>query len=255
MEEFKMELIQADNLSIKYPNSDVPVIVNTSFNVAENEIFVLVGPSGCGKSTILQAIAGFISSDGVLKMNGETITGPDWQRGVVFQNSSLYPWLTVKDNVGFGLKVRKFPQKKIDSRVRYLLDLIGLSDQSQTKTFELSGGMRQRVAIARVLANNSPLLLMDEPFGALDAFTRAKMQGLILDIWRKEKTSIFMITHDLNEAIRCGNRIAIMNSHDKRIVKIMDNPFQDTDLEEISDFELERKIDGFRKDILKIINQ
>lgn len=250
-----MNLVTAKDLSIKYPHADEPVIVDTDFTIAKNEIFVLVGPSGCGKSTILQALAGFIQASGELTMNGEQITSPDWQRGVVFQNSSLYPWFTVKDNVGFGLKARKFSQPEIDQRVSYLLDLIGLSDQSETKTFELSGGMRQRVAIARVLANQSPLLLMDEPFGALDAFTRAKMQQLILDIWQRENTSIFMITHDLNEAIRCGNRIAIMNAHDKKIVEIKDNPFQNTDLEELDDFELERKIDRFRKSILEVINQ
>ena len=250
-----MELVKALDLSIKYPHSDEPVIEKTNFTIAQNEIFVLVGPSGCGKSTILQALAGFIKAEGTLTMNGEPITSPDWQRGVVFQNSSLYPWFTVKDNVGFGLKARKFTQTEINQRVAYLLDLIGLSDQSNTKTFELSGGMRQRVAIARVLANKSPLLLMDEPFGALDAFTRAKMQQLILDIWQKENTSIFMITHDLNEAIRCGNRIAIMNAHDKKIVQIKDNPFQNTDLSQLDDFELERKIDVYRKSILEIINQ
>ncbi|MFH5811347.1 ABC transporter ATP-binding protein [Companilactobacillus sp. FL22-1] len=250
-----MELVKALDLSIKYPHSDEPVIEKTNFTIAQNEIFVLVGPSGCGKSTILQALAGFIKAQGTLTMNGEPITSPDWQRGVVFQNSSLYPWFTVKDNVGFGLKARKFSQTEINQRVAYLLDLIGLSDQSNTKTFELSGGMRQRVAIARVLANKSPLLLMDEPFGALDAFTRAKMQQLILDIWQKENTSIFMITHDLNEAIRCGNRIAIMNAHDKKIVQIKDNPFQNTDLSQLDDFELERKIDVYRKSILEIINQ
>lgn len=250
-----MELVKAENLSIKYPNATTPVIENTNFTIDQNEIFVLVGPSGCGKSTILQALAGFIQADGILTMNGQKITSPDWQRGVVFQNSSLYPWFTVKENVAFGLKARKFSQDKIDQRVAYLLDLIGLSDQSNTKTFELSGGMRQRVAIARVLANKSPLLLMDEPFGALDAFTRSRMQQLILNVWQREKTSIFMITHDLNEAIRCGNRIAIMNAHDKKIVEIKDNPFQNTDLEELDDFEIERKVDRYRKSILEIINQ
>ncbi|KRO00053.1 ABC transporter ATP-binding protein [Companilactobacillus kimchiensis] len=250
-----MELVRAENLSIKYPNSDETVIKDTNFTIADNEIFVLVGPSGCGKSTILQALAGFIQADGLLTMNNETITGPDWRRGVVFQNSSLYPWFTVKENVGFGLKARKFSSVEIDQRVKYLLDLIGLSNQNNMKTFELSGGMRQRVAIARVLANKSPLLLMDEPFGALDAFTRAKMQKLILDIWQQEKTSIFMITHDLNEAIRCGNKIAIMNAHDKKITKIQDNPFQNINLEELNDFELEKKIDNYRKDILKLINK
>ncbi|AUI71220.1 ATP-binding cassette domain-containing protein [Companilactobacillus alimentarius] len=250
-----MELIKAKNLTIKYPQSNDTVINNANFMINKNEIFVLVGPSGCGKSTILKALAGFIPIDGTLEMNGHRIVGPDWQRGVVFQDSSLYPWFKVKDNVGFGLKARKFSQDEIDRRVSYLLDLIGLSDQSNTKTFELSGGMKQRVAIARVLANKSPLLLMDEPFGALDTFTRTKMQRLILDIWHKEETSIFMITHDLNEAIRCGNRIAIMNSHDKRIIQVINNPFQNINLEEVEDFNLERKIDSFRKNILKIINQ
>ncbi|ATO46589.1 hypothetical protein C5L30_001021 [Companilactobacillus farciminis] len=250
-----MALIKADHLNIKYKKSDESVIVDTNFSIEKNEIFVLVGPSGCGKSTILQALAGFIPASGTLTMNDQPITSPDWQRGVVFQNSSLYPWLKVKDNVGFGLKSRNFTKEQISQRVAYLLDLIGLSDQADAKTFELSGGMRQRVAIARVLANKSPLLLMDEPFGALDAFTRAKMQQLILDIWHKEDTSIFMITHDLNEAIRCGNRIAIMNSHDKRIVEILDNPFQNIDIETLDDFDVERKIDSFRKQILEVINQ
>lgn len=249
-----MELIKAENLSIKYPNFTVPVIENTNFTIGQNEIFVLVGPSGCGKSTILQALAGFIQVNGILTMNGKKITSPDWQRGVVFQNSSLYPWFTVGENIAFGLKARKFSQDKINQRVNYLLDLIELSNQKNTKIFELSGGMKQRVAIARVLANKSPLLLMDEPFGALDAFTRSKMQQLILNVWEREKTSIFMITHDLNEAIRCGNRIAIMNARDKKIVQIRDNPFQNINPAELDNFELEKKIDRYRKSILEVIN-
>ncbi|WP_164507131.1 ABC transporter ATP-binding protein [Companilactobacillus furfuricola] len=247
-------LIKANNLSIKYPNTTEKIIDKTNFEIQDNEIFVLVGPSGCGKSTILQAVAGFIPADGELLMDGEKITEPDWNRGVVFQNSSLYPWLTVEKNIGFGLKARGFSKEKIQKRVSYLLDIIGLSEQRNTKTFELSGGMKQRVAIARVLANKSELLLMDEPFGALDAFTRFKMQKLILDIWAKEKTSILMITHDLNEAIRCSNKIAVMNSHDKKIVEIFNNQFQGIDAENIEDFEIEKKVDTFRSQILSLIN-
>lgn len=247
-------LIKANDLSIKYPNTTENVIDKTDFEIRDNEIFVLVGPSGCGKSTILQAVAGFIPADGDLSMSGQKITEPDWNRGVVFQNSSLYPWFTVEKNIGFGLKARGFSPEKIHQRVDYLLDIIGLSEQRKSKTFELSGGMKQRVAIARVLANKSELLLMDEPFGALDAFTRFRMQQLILDIWQKEKTSIFMITHDLNEAIRCGSRIAVMNNHDKKIIQTFSNQFQGIDVENIDDFDIEKKIDKFRSQILNLIN-
>ncbi len=187
-------------------------------------------------------------------MAGDAIAGSNWQRGVVFQNASLYPWLTVADNIGFGLKVRGFSRDAIQKRVTDLLETVGLSGQGEKKTFELSGGMRQRVAIARVLANEPPLMLMDEPFGALDAFTRARMQQLVLDIWKRRDTTVFLITHDLNEAIRCATHIAVMTASSHQITQIVPNPYQGCDPETVADPTLEQQIDTFRRDLLKAID-
>ncbi|WP_125768096.1 ABC transporter ATP-binding protein [Lapidilactobacillus wuchangensis] len=248
-------LVTATQLSLRYATTADPIVAATDFTIEQQEILALVGPSGCGKSTILKAIAGFIPHTGELQMATREITAPGSDRGVVFQNASLYPWLNVAQNVAFGLRAASQPVAKIDQRVQQLLQLIDLQAQAQRPIFALSGGMRQRVAIARALAPQPPLLLLDEPFGALDAFTRQKMQQLILDIWRREQVSMLLITHDLTEALRCGSRIAVMSKQAHKIVKIYDNPCQGMTADELASPLIEPAAMQLRHEILQVINE
>ena len=178
------ELVRLEQISLTY-NSDnsVEALSEIDLTINEGEFVCVLGPSGCGKSTLLKIIAGFIKpTQGKSLMSGQEITGPDWHRGVIFQQPQLYPWLSVEDNVQFGLKMRKIPEPKRREIARTFLEKVGLLEFRKHKPYELSGGMKQRVAIARVLANDSKALLMDEPFGALDALTREQMQSLLRNI-------------------------------------------------------------------------
>jgi len=194
--------------------------------VREGEIFCLLGPSGCGKTTLLNLIAGFEQpSGGKLEVFGKSVSGPSPERGVVFQSElALFSWLTVEENVEFGLKVRHIPAAERQRTVKHNLDLVGLTDYRKRFPHELSGGMKQRVQIARVLANDPHVLLLDEPFAALDAQTRRHMQRELETIWsRTGKTAVF-ITHDIGESVILGDRVAVMTrgpaSRIKRIVEI-----------------------------------
>ncbi|KKH69380.1 ABC transporter ATP-binding protein, partial [Methanosarcina mazei] len=165
-------------------------------------------PSGCGKSTLLKIIAGYLKPTvGLCLMHGEPITGPDWHRGVVFQSPTLYPWMNVRKNVEYGPRMRGLPPKDIKCIGSHFLEQVDLIDYSDKATFELSGGMKQRVSLARALANEPEVILMDEPFGALDALTRVNMQTLIRNIWQNNNSTIFMITHDIDEALSLGTRV------------------------------------------------
>lgn len=191
------------------------------------EFFVLLGPSGCGKSTLLNMIAGFVSkSGGNLKVDNVEIDRPGRDRAVVFQqaDSSLFPWLTVRENVEFGLRMKKTPKaerKQISDR---FIQLVGLSGHEKKFPKELSGGMKQRVQLARVLANDPAILLMDEPFGALDAMTRRTMQKELVNIWRETHKTVIFVTHDIQEALLLGERIGIMSvGPSSNITDIYDN--------------------------------
>ncbi|MGM9926899.1 MAG: ABC transporter ATP-binding protein [Bacillus sp. (in: firmicutes)] len=187
----------------------------------KNEEFVtILGPSGCGKSTILRILAGLEDATaGSVKVGGEEVTGPSVNRGMVFQSYTLFPWLSVRDNIEFGLKLKGVkPKKRKEISDRYL-ELVGLEKFANSYGKELSGGMKQRVAIARSLANNPEVLLMDEPFGALDAQTKQSMQELLLNIWKREKTTIVFITHDIDEAIFLSQRIYVMQARPGKIIE------------------------------------
>jgi taurine transport system ATP-binding protein len=160
-------------------------------------------------------------------MQGKEVDGPDWHRGVVFQSPTLYPWMTVNENVEFGPKMRDLPKAEIKEIRRYFLNEVNLSGFGENYTFELSGGMKQRVAIARVLANYPQVVLMDEPFGALDALTRENMQNLIRNIWEENNTTIFFITHDVDEALLLANRVVVMSKQPGEIIKIFNVDFTD----------------------------
>ena len=189
----------------------VVALQDISLEVPRGQFVCLLGPSGCGKSTLLNAIAGFAApSGGRILADGAPVTGPGPQRGMVFQEYALFPWMTVEQNVGFGLQIKGMERPRIAMRVAGLLKLLSLEDFARRYPKDLSGGMRQRVAIARVLALDSPIMLMDEPFGALDALTRRNLQDELLRIWAELKKTIIFVTHSIEEAIYLADRIVVM---------------------------------------------
>jgi NitT/TauT family transport system ATP-binding protein len=191
--------------------TDVVALENIDLQIPAGQFVCLLGPSGCGKSTLLNAIAGFSPpSSGSILVQGAEVTDPGPDRGMVFQEYALFPWMTVAKNIGFGLEIKGLKQAEIDRVVGGLLDKLGLADFRNRYPKDLSGGMRQRVAIARVLALDSPILLMDEPFGALDALTRRTLQDELLRIWAELKKTIIFVTHSIEEAIYLADRIVVM---------------------------------------------
>jgi NitT/TauT family transport system ATP-binding protein len=184
---------------------------NIALEIPRGQFVCLLGPSGCGKSTLLNAIAGFAPpTGGRVVADGAPVTGPGPERGMVFQEYALFPWMTVEQNVGFGLEIKGQPRAQIAARVAELLRLLSLEDFGKRYPKDLSGGMRQRVAIARVLALDSPIMLMDEPFGALDALTRRNLQDELLRIWAELKKTVIFVTHSIEEAIYLADRIVVM---------------------------------------------
>lgn len=187
------------------------VISHFNLEVHEGEFLVLVGPSGCGKTTLLSIMAGIIKpSSGLVKMSGAEVNDLNWKREIVFQSPTLYPWYDVFGNISYGPRVRGIDKEIIKGKVQNIVELVGLEDYLHAKVYELSGGMKQRVALARVLINEPDIILMDEPFGALDAFTRSKMQILVRDLWRKTNSTVVLITHDVDEALELASRIIVL---------------------------------------------
>ena len=190
---------------------DVVALENIDLDIPDGQFVCLLGPSGCGKSTLLNAVAGFsLPSTGSIEAGGVPVTGPGPDRGMVFQEYALFPWMTVEQNVAFGLDIKGMPKAESATRVMALLDTLGLKDFRSRFPKDLSGGMRQRVAIARILALDSPIMLMDEPFGALDALTRRNLQDELLRIWADLKKTIVFVTHSIEEAIYLADRIVVM---------------------------------------------
>lgn len=196
-----------------YAGSHVNAVQDVSLEVPEGEFVSLVGPSGCGKSTILNLIAGFIpSSSGEILLDGRMVKGPGPDRGVVFQSFALFPWKTVLDNVAFGLKMRGMRKEERDRKAREYLELVGLSHAADRYPNELSGGMQQRVGVARALANDPDVLLMDEPFASVDAQTRMTLQEELTRIWQERRPTIIFITHDVSEAVFLANRVVVLSN-------------------------------------------
>ncbi len=186
--------------------------------VEANDFLTILGPSGCGKSTLLRIVAGLDRpSEGAVFLDGRPIRGPGPDRGMVFQSYTLFPWLTVEQNVAFGLRERGLPARERDAITRDYLDRVGLSGFARHLPRHLSGGMQQRVAIARALANDPAILLLDEPFGALDNQTRALMQELLLGIWERDRKTVLFVTHDIEEAVFLGSRVVVMSARPGRI--------------------------------------
>jgi NitT/TauT family transport system ATP-binding protein len=231
--------------------SAVQALHDINLTLDDGEFVSVVGASGCGKSTLLRIVAGLeTASAGQLTLDNEPLHGPDHDRGMVFQQYTLYPWLSAMENVEFGL--RHLPKRQRTDVARRFLDVVGLSDFARSYPLQLSGGMQQRVAIARALALRPSILLMDEPFGALDAQTRSLMQELLLSIWERDRLSVLFVTHDIDEAIFLSDRICVMSTKPGRVRELIEVPLprpRDFSQQMGSDFlELKRYVRGLIHD-------
>jgi NitT/TauT family transport system ATP-binding protein len=208
------------------PAGPLRVLDRVDIGVEAGELVTLVGASGCGKSTLLSIVAGLLPrTEGEVLLDGHPVTGPGPDRGLVFQSYTLFPWKTVRENVAFGLELKKLGKADVRQRVDRYLAVMGLTAFAGALPRQLSGGMKQRTAIARALANEPEVLLLDEPFGALDAQTRGQMQELLLDTWRATGTTIVLVTHDVEEAVFLAQRIYVLSSHPGRVMEEVAVPF------------------------------
>ena len=227
------------NMVFKSPNGEtVHALKDISFSLKKGELLTVLGPSGCGKTTLLNIAAGFLlPTSGNITLGNKEINGPGVERGMVFQQGALFEWLTVNENVNFGLRMKKEDPSTSAKKVEEWLEIVGLKGFGDTPTYQLSGGMHQRVALARCLITDPNLILMDEPLGALDALTREKMQSLVLKIWKETGKTIVLITHSVEEALLLGEKLYVMAPRPGRIHKEYELPFAsmgiDGDLREI----------------------
>ena len=232
-----MELL-VKNLSKRF--GDKTVLEDINFSMQSGEFVTFVGSSGCGKSTLLRLIAGLDHpSSGTIHVDGSTVQGPGPDRGMVFQKYSLYPWLNSADNVAFGMRLQGMTSADIRDRTAYFLEVVGLQDSATKLPRELSGGMQQRVAIARALATNPSVLLLDEPFGALDLQIRETMQDFLLKLWERTGLTVLLITHDVEEALVLAQRVHVLAPSPGRIIRSLDVTLNKSDLDQLrlsSDF-------------------
>lgn len=213
-------ILEIKNVSKTFALNGQPIeaLKNANLDVRKGEFICLIGASGCGKSTLLRMIAGFESvTSGEVLMWGKPITGPNPSRGMVFQDYGLFPWLTVRENIGFGPKSLGRPKREVTETADKFIELVGLQKFANAYPHQLSGGMKQRVAIARVLANDAEVVLMDEPFGALDAMTRERLQDELSEIWARTKLTVLFVTHAIEEAIFLADRVVVMSPGPGRI--------------------------------------
>ena len=218
--------LRIDNVALRFkPRTGdlVTALENISLGVEDKEFSVIVGPSGCGKTSLLRLVAGLIEpTEGSISLDNTSISGPGKDRGMVFQSYTLFPWLTVQDNVEFGLRIAGIPTTQRREASRRYIAQVGLTGFERLYPKQLSGGMMQRVALARALANDPAILLMDEPFGALDSQTRSLMQELLLDIWQSSHKTVLFITHDIDESILLGDRVYVMTARPGRIKEMVE---------------------------------
>lgn len=220
-------ILEVKNLDkvFKSAKGDTTALKNVSFKTHRREFVSIIGPSGCGKSTLARILAGLENyTGGEVLLDGKPVTGPGRDRGMVFQGYTLFPWLTVKKNIMFGLEMNNASREEASREVDVWLELVGLTKFANAYPHEISGGMKQRVAIARALVNQPRILLMDEPFGALDAQTRAKMQAYLLEVWRNIDITIVFITHDLDEAVFLSDRILVLKAHPGEVQELIEVP-------------------------------
>ena len=220
-------MIEVRGVSKEFQTSRGVVVglADVDLDIREGEFVTLVGPSGCGKSTMLNLLGGLLMpTRGEVRVNGATVKGPGPERGVIFQQYALFPWLTAQQNVEFGLGLQGIGKReRAETATRYL-EMVGLADFARAYPKELSGGMKQRCAIARAYAVNPSILLMDEPFGALDALTRVQMQDNLLHTWEQERRTAVFITHDVDEAVYLANRVVVMSPHPGRVSEVIEVP-------------------------------
>ena len=244
----RIQLRQVSKTFINPMGEKNPVVNQVSLDIQAGEFVCLMGPSGCGKTTLLRIIAGLLKPDeGELTLEEEKITGPGCERGLVFQNPELFQWMRVEQNVAFGLKARKVYAEQKEEVQKYI-DMVGLKGFEKALPHHLSGGMQQRVAFARAMINQPKVLLLDEPFGALDAFTRVSLQDQMIELWRQFGYTAIMVTHDVEEAVVLATKIVVMSDRPATVEKIFDNHFEyprDRNANEI----LERK-----KEILSVLH-
>jgi ABC-type nitrate/sulfonate/bicarbonate transport system ATPase subunit len=252
-------IIQGLNKSFLSERSSLLALKDINMQVYRNEFVCVVGASGCGKSTLLSIIAGLDEpTSGEILLDGQPIDGPGADRGMVFQNYTLYPWLTVAKNIEFGLKLQKIPPKERKQRVCYYMEIVGLTRFADALPRALSGGMKQRVAIARALVNQPEILLMDEPFGALDAQTKEVLQEFMLQLWRQTQTTVLMVTHDVEEAVFLAQRIYVLSARPGQIkaeVEINLDGDRDLTIKATPAFQAKRRqvLDLLRDDILATV--
>ncbi|MGR3621642.1 taurine ABC transporter ATP-binding protein [Pseudophaeobacter sp.] len=253
-----MNGLDINGLSMRFdlPNgSSVQALKDVSISLKPGELMSVLGPSGCGKTTLLNILAGFLApTEGKIELNGHMVTGPDAERGMVFQKGALFEWMSVRENVDFGPRMKGMPKAERDKIADHLLEVVGLQDFKEKAVYELSGGMQQRVALARCLANEPDIILMDEPLGALDALTREKMQGLVLKLWKETGKTIILITHSVEEALLLGERLLVMAPRPGRIHKEYRLPFAERGVN--ADLRDVKKSEGFaetRDEILSMI--
>ncbi len=253
-------IIEARDLSLTFSGDDkresYKVLKDINLSIKKSEFVSLVGPSGSGKSTMLNLLAGYIRpSEGTVLLHDQEITGPLSKVGVVFQKANLYPWLSCAENIGFGPKMKKLDKKEIDKITERYLKLVSLEDFKDFYPSELSGGMQQRVSIARSLANSPEVLLLDEPMGALDALTRSEIQSMIRNIWIKTGMTFFMITHDIDEAMMMSNRILVLGGRPGKIISEYTTDFYKEIDENLEDIVYSDEYIKMKDNILKEINQ
>ncbi|MDB4002163.1 ABC transporter ATP-binding protein [Oceanospirillaceae bacterium] len=221
--------LHIDNVSMRFDlpgGGSVQALKNINLNIKSGQLLSVLGPSGCGKTTLLNIVAGFLAqTEGDILLEGDVISGPGPERGMVFQQGALFEWMSVRKNVSFGPDMKGVPKAQSAPEVDRLLELVGLQEFKDKAVYELSGGMQQRVALARCLANDPDVILMDEPLGALDALTREKMQSLVLDLWKETGKTIILITHSVEEALLLGERLLVMAPRPGRVHKEYYLPF------------------------------
>jgi taurine transport system ATP-binding protein len=253
-----MSGLEIDGLSMRFDLPDgghVQALQDVSLRLAPGELLSVLGPSGCGKTTLLNIVAGFLApTEGEVRLNGHRVEGPDAERGMVFQQGALFEWMNVRQNVEFGPRMKGVPASERAATADHLLEVTGLGDFKEKAIFELSGGMQQRVALARCLANDPDVILMDEPLGALDALTREKMQGLVLKLWKETGKTVILITHSVEEALLLGERLLVMAPRPGRIHREYQLPFAeagvDADLREVKKMP---EFNARREEILSMI--